>query len=136
MSEKSTDDIPTMAHRIAELRSRQAKALEMGGEEGLRKHRESGRLPVRERISLLIDEGSWFEIGALALPEMRTGKHVPGDAVVTGFAKLDGRHIGVVGIDSSVLAGTTAPTSKNRTSPIVWPIRSTSCRTPTARSAA
>jgi acetyl-CoA carboxylase carboxyltransferase component len=104
-------DAPTMADRIAELRERQSRALEMGGEEGIKKHRASGRLPVRERVALLIDEGSWFEIGALALPQLRTARHVPGDAVVTGFATLDGRQVGVIGIDSSVLAGTTAPIS-------------------------
>ncbi|HEY0311954.1 MAG TPA: carboxyl transferase domain-containing protein [Allosphingosinicella sp.] len=105
---------PTMHERVADLRERQARALEMGGAEGLERHRDSGRLPVRERVELLIDEGSWFEIGALALPERRTSRHVPGDAVVTGFATLDGRQIGVIGIDSSVLAGTTAPTSMRK----------------------
>lgn len=104
----------SMAARVAELRERQARAREMGGEEGLRKHRASGRLPVRERVDLLIDDGSWFEVGALALPELRIAKHVPGDAVVTGFARLDGRNIGVIGIDSSVLAGTTAPISMRK----------------------
>ncbi len=105
---------PTMEARIAELRQRQERAREMGGEEGLKKHRASGRLPVRERVDLLIDEGSWFEIAALALPELRIAKHVPGDAVVTGFARLDGRNVGVIGIDSSVLAGTTAPVSMRK----------------------
>ena len=105
---------PTMQDRITELRQRQSRALEMGGEFGLAKHRASGRLPVRERVEMLIDEGSWFEIGALGLPELRTAKHVPGDAAVTGFATLDGRNIGVIGIDSSVLAGTTAPTSMRK----------------------
>jgi acetyl-CoA carboxylase carboxyltransferase component len=38
-----------MADRIAELRERQARALEMGGAEAIEKHRASGRLPVRER---------------------------------------------------------------------------------------
>src|SRR5271167_806561 len=92
---------PTMAERIAELRNRQSEAHAMGGEEALARHRASGRLPVRERVALLVDEGPWFEIGALALPELRT-RQVPGDAVVTGFATLDGRHIGVIGIDSSI----------------------------------
>jgi acetyl-CoA carboxylase carboxyltransferase component len=103
-----------MYAQIEELRKRQARALEMGGPEAVERHRQSGRLPVRERIELLIDEGSWFEIGALGLPEHRTSKHVPGDAVVTGFAKLDGRHVGIIGIDSSILAGTTAPTSMRK----------------------
>jgi acetyl-CoA carboxylase carboxyltransferase component len=105
---------PSMQDRIADLRLRQSRALTMGGEDGIKKHRASGRLPVRERVSLLIDQGSWFEIGALALPEMRTERFVPGDAVVTGFATLDGRNVGVIGIDSSVLAGTTAPTSMRK----------------------
>ena len=104
----------SMQEKISQLRIRQARALEMGGPEGLRRHRASGRLPVRERVVMLIDEGTWFEIGALGLPERRTERHVPGDAVVTGFARLDGRRIGVVGIDSSLLAGTTAPTSMRK----------------------
>ncbi|MGH3629520.1 MAG: carboxyl transferase domain-containing protein [Sciscionella sp.] len=105
---------PTMADRVSELRERQERARRMGGQEGLRKHRESGRLPVRERIDLLLDPGSWFEIGALALPERRTDKYVPCDAVVTGFGLLDGRRVGVIGIDASVLAGTTAPISMRK----------------------
>lgn len=103
-----------MAERIAELRKRQEQARAMGGPEAIERHRKSGRLPVRERIELLIDAGSWLETGALALPELRTEKHVPGDAVVTGFARLDGRHVGVIGIDSTIVAGTTAPTSMRK----------------------
>ncbi|GAM97759.1 acetyl-coenzyme A carboxyl transferase alpha chain [alpha proteobacterium U9-1i] len=100
--------------KLADLDARQEKARAMGGETGLARHRASGRLPVRERIERLIDPGSWFELGALGLPELRTDRHVPGDGVVTGFAMLDGRRVGVVGIDSSVLAGTTAPTSMRK----------------------
>src|SRR5690606_28227072 len=92
----------TMAQLVADLRQRQEKAREMGGPEGLARHRASGRLPVRERIALMIDEGSWFEIGALGQPEYRREKYIPGDAVVTGFARVDGRRVGVIGIDSSV----------------------------------
>lgn len=102
-----------MSDLVADLRQRQTKAQAMGGPEGLQRHRASGRLPVRERVAMLVDEESWFEIGALGLPELRT-RHVPGDAVVTGFALLDGRRIGVIGIDSSVVAGTTAPTSMRK----------------------
>jgi acetyl-CoA carboxylase carboxyltransferase component len=105
---------PTMGERIAESRRRHAEALEMGGEQAVARHRASGRLPVRERIKLLLDEGSWFETGALAKPERRTGKKVPGDGVVTGFGRMDGRTVGLIGIDATVLAGTTAPVSMRK----------------------
>jgi Carboxyl transferase domain len=100
-----------MGERVAESRRRHAEALQMGGEQAVDRHRASGRLPVRERIALLLDEGSWFETGVLAQPERRTGKKVPGDGVVTGFGRLDGRTAGLIGIDATVLAGTTAPVS-------------------------
>jgi len=103
-----------MGERIAETRRRHAEALEMGGEQAVARHRASGRLPVRERIALLLDEGSWFETGALAKPERRTGKKVPGDGVVTGFGRMDGRTVGLIGIDATVLAGTTAPVSMRK----------------------
>lgn len=116
MSEKDKTDnkLAAMAERVADLRQRQARAREMGGTEAIERHRASGRLPVRERIAMMVDEGSWFEIGALALPELRTAKHIPGDAVVTGFGTVDGRRVAVIGIDSSVVAGTTAPTSMRK----------------------
>jgi hypothetical protein len=79
--------LPTMGERVAESRRRHAEALQMGGEQAVDRHRASGRLPVRERIALLLDEGSWFETGLLAQPERRTGKKVPGDGVVTGFGR-------------------------------------------------
>src|SRR6266436_6883827 len=95
---------PSMGERIAESRRRHAEALKMGGEQAVARHRAAGRLPVRERIALLLDEGSWFETGALAKPERRTGKKVPGDGVVTGFGRMDGRTVGLIGIDATVLA--------------------------------
>lgn len=100
--------------RIEELRARHENARAMGGEEGLASQRSSGRLSARERVELLVDSESWFEIGLLAEPELRREKPVPCDGVVTGFAKLDGRDIGVIAIDSSVLAGTTAPISMRK----------------------
>jgi acetyl-CoA carboxylase carboxyltransferase component len=110
----NSDSTPLMLDLIDDLRLRQAQARAMGGEAGLARHRTSGRLPVRERIAMLVDEGAWFEIGALGQPELRRETAVPGDAVVTGFGRLDGRQVAVIGIDSSILAGTTAPTSMRK----------------------
>jgi acetyl-CoA carboxylase carboxyltransferase component len=63
----------------------------MGGQQAVSRHRASGRLPARERVALLFDEGSRYQTGALAQPERRTEKKVPGDGVVTGFGRMDGR---------------------------------------------
>lgn len=105
---------PTMKDRVDELTRRRHESLQMGGPESLKKHTDSGRLPVRERIDLILDAGSFLETGGLGLPERRIHKPVPGDSVVTGFGKLDGRTVGVIGIDASLLAGTTAPTSMRK----------------------
>jgi len=101
-------------HHDEALRRRREASLAMGGPEALERHRASGRLPVRERLELLCDDGSWFEIGALAEPELRRPTPVPGDAVATGFGLLDGRRIGVIGIDATAVAGTTAPISMRK----------------------
>jgi acetyl-CoA carboxylase carboxyltransferase component len=103
-----------MDERIEDSRRRHAAAAGMGGPAAVDKHRASGRLPVRERLALILDAGSWFETGMLALPERRTGKTVPGDGVVTGFGRIDGRTVAVIGIDATVLAGTTAPVSMRK----------------------
>lgn len=110
----ATPQPPTMQDRLAELRRRRAVALEMGGAERVARHRESGRLPVRERLAGLLDEGSFHEIGMLAEPELRLDRPIPGDGVVTGFARIDGRRVCVIAIDATILAGTTAPISMRK----------------------
>lgn len=99
---------------IGELGRRRKLALAMGGEERVARHHASGRLTVRERIGRLIDEGTFFEVGQLALAERRGERPVPGDGVVTGYGEIDGRRVGLIGIDATVLAGTTAPVSMRK----------------------
>ena len=55
---------------VDEIERRKRFALQMGGEEAVSRQHEQGRYTVRERIELLADPGSWFEIGML------TGKAV------------------------------------------------------------
>ncbi len=110
------DDPNTLASSTPteELERRRAEALAMGGEERVERQHESGRLTARERIAMLIDEGSWYEIGLHALPEIRREAPSPGDAIVTGLARVGGRKVGVVAIDATVLAGTTAPVNMRK----------------------
>jgi acetyl-CoA carboxylase carboxyltransferase component len=111
MIDETHTSVPTP---LQELEHRRAEALAMGGEERVARHHESGRLTARERIAMLVDDGSWYEIGLHALPEIRREDPSPGDAIVTGLARVDGRKVGVVAIDATVLAGTTAPVNMRK----------------------
>jgi len=105
---------PDLAELVVELERRRAAALAMGGPERVRRQHESGRLTVRERIDRLVDADSFYELGLLALPELRTATPAPADAIVTGWARVDGRPVAVVGVDATVLAGTTAPVNMRK----------------------
>jgi acetyl-CoA carboxylase carboxyltransferase component len=73
-----------------------------GAEKYHRKNAEQGKLFARDRLALLLDEGSFVEDGALANgldPEL------PADGVITGFGTLDGRAVAVMANDSTVKAG-------------------------------
>lgn len=100
---------------VEDLRARRAAALQGGGAERIARIHDSGRLTARERIELLIDPGTWLELGMLAEPEMRR-EHLPttGDAIVTGLAKVDGRPVAILAIDATVMAGTTAPVNMRK----------------------
>ncbi|MEE8601425.1 acyl-CoA carboxylase subunit beta [Euzebya tangerina] len=106
--------LPTMKDRLAELERRRQIALGMGGEDRIARHHASGRLTARERITALLDDDSFYEIGMLAEPERRLDRPVPGDGCITGFGRLDGRKVCLIAIDATTLAGTTAPISMRK----------------------
>lgn len=113
--ELSDDQVGEQPHTpLQALRERRARALAMGGPDRIARHHESGRLTARERIALLVDEGSWRELGLLAEPEYRRAEYAPADAIVTGLARVDGRRVAILAIDATVLAGTTAPVNMRK----------------------
>jgi acetyl-CoA carboxylase carboxyltransferase component len=115
MTEDRRNAVPTaLPTPVDELERRRAEALAMGGPERVARHEATGRLTARDRIAMLIDPGSWREIGLHALPEHRRDAPSPGDAIVTGLARVGGRKVGVVAIDATVLAGTTAPVNMRK----------------------
>jgi acetyl-CoA carboxylase carboxyltransferase component len=98
-----------------ELERRRAAALAGGGPDRIKAIHASGRLTARERIERLIEPGSWMEIGMLAEPELRrTDRPTTGDGIVTGLARVDGRRVAVIAIETTVLAGTTAPVNMRK----------------------
>jgi acetyl-CoA carboxylase carboxyltransferase component len=109
MSVRESADKSIANGPVQDLEERRARALAMGGPERVKRHHESGRLTARERIDKLIDEGSWCELGLLAEPELRRPELAAADAVVTGFARINGRGVAIIAVDATVLAGTTSP---------------------------
>lgn len=91
-----------------EIAQRRAWALEHGGPEALERYRAQGWKTVRERIDLLVDAGSFQEIGQLAgaaTYENGQLKHVTPATFVMGLAEIGGRSVVVGGDDFSVRGG-------------------------------
>ena len=94
------------------LRSRTASVAERGAagdDRSIARHRERGKLPVRERIDRLLDPGSAFlELSPLAADGMYDDE-APGAGMVTGIGRVEGVECVVVANDATVKGGTYYP---------------------------
>ena len=91
---------------LAELRERSAEARRGGGERAQRRHKERGKLFVRDRIELLLDPGTAFlELSPLAAYGMYDGS-VPAAGIVTGIGRVSGKEVVIVANDATVKGGT------------------------------
>src|SRR5207245_3895691 len=80
-----------MQQLVGELRDRLAIVRQGGGPRYLQRHREQGKLPVRDRIERLLDPGSPFlELSPLAAWDMYDGE-APAAGLVTGIGRVSGR---------------------------------------------
>ncbi|MCE2713568.1 MAG: acyl-CoA carboxylase subunit beta [Cryomorphaceae bacterium] len=95
------------------LNKRQTSLLG-GGEQRIQKQHQQGKLTARERITLLLDEDSFQEIGQFVEHRATTfgldKQHFPGDGVVTGFGTIHGRLVYVFSQDFTVLGGSLSET--------------------------
>ena len=95
--------------RYEELKRRLEKADEAGGPDKIAKQHEQGKLTARERVLELLDEGSFEEIDKFVIHRCRDfgmdGNFVPGEGVVSGFGKVNGRGIYVFAQDFTVFGG-------------------------------
>lgn len=95
--------------RIQELRERKRR-LQQGGEpDSVAKQHAKGKLTARERLSLLVDPGSFVEMNLFAkhhCTDFGMDKlEAPGDGVVTGYGKIGGRNVSVVAQDFTIHGG-------------------------------
>src|SRR5690606_31828769 len=105
----------TSADRLAELLRRAELG---GGEERLRRQHEAGKLTARERIALLFDPGSFEEIDALVTHRCRdfgmADQVVPGDGVVCGSGRVEGRLVYAFAQDFTVFGGSLSETNAQK----------------------
>ncbi|NTV46944.1 MAG: methylmalonyl-CoA carboxyltransferase, partial [Chlorobiales bacterium] len=92
--------------KLAQLRN---EALKLGGEQRIAAQHKKGKLTARERIDLLVDKGSFQEIGAFVKHDASNfgldSQRFLGDGVVTGFGTINGRTVYVFSQDFTVLGG-------------------------------
>jgi acetyl-CoA carboxylase carboxyltransferase component len=104
------------------LRAMRARALEGGGPERIAQQHAKGKLTARERLALLLDDGSFQEMGALATHDQTefglADQRYPGDGVVAGFGKINGRRVAAFAQDFTVLGGSFSRVQANKISRI------------------
>src|SRR5579859_7627453 len=127
----------------ADLEERRERIKLGGGEERIAKQHGKEKLTARERLALLIDEGTWVEIGIHGRPHFSQramdGREAPADGVITGYGKVNGRLTAVVAYDFTVMAGSMGMTGELKVTrlrelaltkriPLVWLLDSAGAR--------
>ncbi len=103
------ENLDQMNHLEADLRQKLDAAQAGGGPEAVKRHREQGKLMVRERIERLRDPGTPFlEMGALAAHGLYDGA-APSAGIVTGIVRISGREVMLVANDATVKGGSYLP---------------------------
>jgi acetyl-CoA carboxylase carboxyltransferase component len=128
---------------IDDLEERREAAKLGGGEEKIAKQHERDKLTARERLALLVDEGTFVELGIHGRPHFSQramdGVDAPADGVVTGYGKVDGRMVAVAAYDFTVMAGSMGMTGELKVSrlrelaltkrmPFIWLLDSAGAR--------
>ncbi|HEX4006041.1 MAG TPA: acyl-CoA carboxylase subunit beta [Acidobacteriaceae bacterium] len=102
-------------HVLDELERRNRLAEEGGGHERRERQRREGKMNARERIDLLLDEGTFEETDRLVTHRCTDfgmeEKRIPGDGFVTGYGRIDGRTVFVFAQDFTVFGGSLSETN-------------------------
>jgi propionyl-CoA carboxylase beta chain len=102
-------DLHTTAGKLEDFRDRRHEVEVTHAEEAHEKAASRGRKSARERIEILLDEGSFVELDALAKHRSHNfgleNKRPIGDGVVTGYGTIDGRQVAVFAQDFSIFGG-------------------------------
>jgi propionyl-CoA carboxylase beta chain len=99
----------TMREKLELLEKRRAEAEQGGGKKRLKAQHEKGKLSARERLDLLLDEGSFVELDRFVVHRSTDfgleEQKIYGDGVITGYGRIDGRLVYVFSQDFTVFGG-------------------------------
>ena len=95
----------SLEKKIEKLKAKHAQVMAAGGEARIKKQREGGKLTARERVAAFLDEGSFEEMDALMVHRNAGVEKIPGDGVVTGIGRVDGRPVAIFAQDFTVFGG-------------------------------
>src|SRR3954463_2006989 len=134
---------PPLRELVDDLHDRREKARLGGGPEKIERQHGQDKLTARERLALLIDEGTFTELGIHGRPHFSQrameGKEAAADGVITGYGEVDGRLVAVAAYDFTVMAGSMGTTGELKVSrlrelaltkrmPFVWLLDSAGAR--------
>src|SRR2546426_7276308 len=99
-----------MADLVSQIHNEEETICEGGGQKAIENQHSKGRLTARERIKLLVDPGTFFELGAYSAHGMyEEWGGAPAAGVITGLARIHGRLVMIVANDATVKAGSFFP---------------------------
>lgn len=111
---KGVYTLPSNKDKIELLQKKNEEALQGGGEKRIAAQHKKGKLTARERIHLLLDEGTFQEIDKFVMHRAKDfgldKEHYLGDGVVTGYGEVNGRLVYVYSQDFTVFGGSLSET--------------------------
>ena len=107
-----------MQQQLKDLENRNQKAMDGGGSDRIAKQKKGNRLSARERLDVLLDPGSFVEMDRFVTHRctnygMENNK-VPGDGVITGYGRVNGKLVYVSSQDFTVIGGSMSRTQANK----------------------
>jgi len=110
--------VRTLSESLGALRERVRRAEEGGGRERRERQHAEGKLTARERVERLLDEGTFEELDKLVehrcLDFGMADQKIPGDGVVSGYGRIDGRLVYVFAQDFTVFGGSLSETNAQK----------------------
>jgi len=108
----------TTEKRLKDLEHRNEAAMAGGGAARIEKHKQGGRLSARERLDVLLDPGSFVEMDRFVIHRSSNfgmdKNRMPGDGVVTGYGRVNGKLCYVYSQDFTVIGGSMSRTQANK----------------------